>query len=64
MLYFIEYVFDLDFSYKFSKLQHISLAFDVGLKRATDESSLPKIAQYSSYYLPVKVFSASKGLLR
>ena len=55
------YVFDLDFSYKFSKLQHTSLAFDVGLKRDCDEGSLPEIAQYSPYYLPVNVFTASKG---
>ena len=37
-----EYVFDLDSSCKFSKLQHsYSLAFVAGLKRATDEGSLP-----------------------
>ena len=34
-------VFDLDFSCKFSKLQYNSLAFVAGLKRATDEGSLP-----------------------
>ena len=32
-----------------------------GLKRATDEGSLPEIAQYSPYYLPLNVFTASKG---
>ena len=56
-----EYVFDLDSSCKFSKLQHNSLAFVVGLKKATDEGSLPEIAQYSPYYLPLNVFTASKG---
>ena len=30
------------------------------LKRATDEGSLPEIAQYSPYYLPLNVFTASK----
>ena len=30
-------------------------------KRATDEGSLPEIAQYSPYYLPLNVFTASKG---
>ena len=44
---------DVDFSYKFSKLQHYNLAFVSGLKRATDEGSLPEIAQYSPYYLPL-----------
>ena len=53
-----ECVFDLDFSYKFSKLQCNSLAFVAGLKRATEEGSLPEIAQYSPYFLP---FTASKG---
>ena len=49
-------------SCKFSKLQHnYSLAFVAGLKRATDEGSLPEIAQYSPYYLPLNVFTASKG---
>ena len=38
-----------------------SLAFVAGLKRATDEGSLPEIAQYSPYYLPLNVFTASKG---
>ena len=50
-----------DSSCKFSKLQHNSLAFVAGLKRATDEGSLPEIAQYSPYYLPLNVFTASKG---
>ena len=45
----------------FSKLQYNSLAFVAGLKRATDEGSLPEIAQYSPYYLPLIVFAASKG---
>ena len=31
------------------------------LKRATDEGSLPEIAQYSPYYLPLNVLTASKG---
>ena len=47
--------FDLDSSCNFSKLQHNSLAFVAGLKRATDEGSLPEIAQYSPYYLPLTV---------
>ena len=51
-----ECVFVLDFSYKFSKLQYNSLAFDVGFKRATDEGSLPEIAQYSTSYLPLLMF--------
>ena len=38
-----------------------SLAFDAGFKRATDEGSLPEIAQYSPYFLPLNVFTASKG---
>ena len=46
---------------KFSKLQYNSLAFVAGFKRATDEGLLPEIAQYSPYYLPLKVFTASKG---
>ena len=56
-----EYVFDLDFSCEFLKLQYNSLAFVAGFKRATDEGSLPEIAQYSPYYLPLNVFTASKG---
>ena len=51
----------LDFSCKFSKLQYNSLAFVAGFKRATDEGSLPEIAQYSPSYLPLNVFIASKG---
>ena len=39
-------------------LQHHSLAFVAGLKRATDEGPLPEIAKYSPYYL---LFTASKG---
>ena len=54
-------VFDLDLSCKFSKLQYNSLAFVAGLYRFTDEGSLPEIAQYSPYYLPLNVFTASKG---
>ena len=30
-------------------------------KRATDEGSLAEIAQYSPLYLPLSVFTASKG---
>ena len=45
----------------FSKLQYNSLAFVAGFKRATDEGSLPEIAQYSPYYLPLNVCAASKG---
>ena len=56
-----ECVFDLDFSCKIWKLQHNSLAFVAGLKRATDEGSLPEIVQYSPYYLPLNDFTASKG---
>ena len=44
----------------FSKLQHNSLAFVAGLKRATDEGSLPEIAQYSPYYLPLNVLLLPK----
>ena len=50
-----------DFSCKFSKLQYNSLAFVAGFKRATDEGSLPEIAQYSPWYLPLNVLIASKG---
>ena len=50
-------VFYLDLSSKFSKLQYNSLAFDA----ATDEGSMPEIAQYSPYYLSLNVFIASKG---
>ena len=56
----LEYVFDLDSSCNFSKLQHNSLAFVAGLKRATDEGSLPEIAQYSPYYLPLNVLLLPK----
>ena len=31
-----------------------------GLKRATDEGSLPEIAQYSPYYLPLNVLLLPK----
>ena len=54
-------VFVLDISCKFSKLQYNSLAFVAGFKKATDEGSLPKIAQYSPSFLPLNVFTASKG---
>ena len=56
----LECVFDKDLSCKFSKLQYYSLAFVAGLKRATDEDSLPKIAQYSPLYLPLKVLLLPK----
>ena len=51
----------LDLSCKFSKLQYNSLAFVAGFKTATDEGSSPEIAQYSPYYLPLNVFTASRG---
>ena len=35
--------------------------FVAGFKRATDEGSLPEIAQYSPFFLPLNVFTASKG---
>ena len=57
----LECVFDLDFLCKFSKLKYNSLAFVAGLNRATDEGSLPEIAQYSPYYLPLNVLIVSKG---
>ena len=44
----------------FSKVQYNSLAFVAGLKRATDEGSLPEIAQYSPYYLPLNVLLLTK----
>ena len=44
-------------------LQHNSLAFVAGLKRATDEGSLPENAQYSPYCPPLNVFTASKALI-
>ena len=47
-------------SCKFSKLQYTCLAFVAGLNRATDEGS-PEIVQYSSYFLPLNVFTASIG---
>ena len=50
-----ECVFCLDLSCKFLKLQYNSLAFVAGFKRATDEGSLPEIAQYNPYYLPLNV---------
>ena len=39
----------------FSKLQYNSLNFVAGFKRTTDECSLPEIAQYSPYYIPLNV---------
>ena len=57
----LECVFDLDFSCKFFEITVQSLAFVAGLNRATDEGSLPEIAQYSPYFLPLNVFTASKG---
>ena len=51
----------LDYSCKFSKLQYKSLAFVAGLSRATDDGSLPEIAQYRPYHLPLNIFAASKG---
>ena len=47
--------------FKFSKLQYNSLAFVAGFKRATDEGSLPKIVQYSPYYLPLNIITAFIG---
>ena len=32
-----------------------------GYRRRTDEGSVPEIAQYVPYYLPLNVFTASKG---
>ena len=43
-------------------LRSVKIFFVVGLYRATDEGSLPEIAQYSPYYLPLNVFTASKGM--
>ena len=37
-----------------------SLAFVFGLKRATDEGSLPDIAKYIPYYLPLESLLLSK----
>ena len=45
---------------KFSKLRHNSLAFVAGFKRATDEGSLPEIAEYSPYYIPLNVLHLPK----
>ena len=52
-----ECVFGLDFK---CKLQYNSLTFIAGFKRATDEGSLPEIAQYSPYYLPFNVLLLPK----
>ena len=41
-------------------LQHYSLAFVASLERVTDEGSLPKIAKYSPYYLPLNVLPLPK----
>ena len=43
-------------SHKFSKLQHYIDWLSLPVKRATDEGSLPEIAQYSPYYLPLHVY--------
>ena len=40
--------------------QYNSLAFVAGFKRATDEVSLPEIAQYSPYYLLLNVLLLPK----
>ena len=37
------------------------MAFVAAFKRVTDEGSLPEIVKYSPYYLPLNVFTASKG---
>ena len=55
-------MFDLDFSCNFSKLQYNSLAFVAGFKRASDEGSLPEIAQNSPYYLPLTVLLLPKDV--
>ena len=39
-----------------SKFQHNSLAFVAGLKKATDEGSLPEIARNNAYFLHLNVF--------
>ena len=36
------------------------MALVAGLKRTTDEGSLPEIAQYSPYYLPLNVLLLPK----
>ena len=45
----------------FFKVQNIYLGIDAGLLRVTDEGSLPEIAQYGPFYLPLNVFTASRG---
>ena len=57
----LECVFDLGFSCNFFEITVQNLAFVAGFKRATDEGSLPEIGQYSPYFLPLNVFTASKG---
>ena len=55
-----ECVFDIDSGENFrnhSIIVWLSLPVFI---RATDEGSLPEIAQYSSYYLPLNVFTAPK----
>ena len=37
------------------------MAFVTSLIRVTDEDSLPEIAQYDSYFLPLNVSTSSKG---
>ena len=41
-------------------MQYNSLAFVASFKRATDEGSLPEIAQYSPYSLPLNVLLLPK----
>ena len=43
-------------------MQYNRLAFVAGLNRATDEGSLPEIAQYSPYILPLNVLLLPKDL--
>ena len=42
------------------RLDHNSLAFVIGLKRATDEGSVAEIAQYSPYCLSLNVLLLPK----
>ena len=52
-------IFTVRTPYQPTKRENLTLK--PGLKRATAEGSLPEIAQYSPYYLPLNVFTASKG---
>ena len=45
------------------QLQNIYLAFVTGLYRVTDEDSVPEIAQYGPFHLPLKGFTGSNGSL-